>query len=338
MNCTRLHVQSIDAASALARLVLPTPGTSSIRRWPSATSRQTSASSMTSGLPWMTCSTLRVIRSNSVGERASGSVRGRPRAAPSLVWPRGPPGRGVGTASVGPPRSERPSRHYVPPTWVRSTTWWSRSTSAAPSWRPGSSAVDGEVLRRDEQPTDACRRRSAVRRACGAARRGARRGVDGASCRRVWRGLRRADDAGRRGGLAPQHPPVARVPAAASRRGAHRVADCGRQRREGARARRGVAGRGARASASYLGMVVSTGVGGGIVVDGRLLEGDSATPGTSATSSSSPRAGSACCGGRGCLEADCISGPSIKAITGRPPESASLETIERGRAARSAVR
>ena len=33
------------------------------------------------------------------------------------------------------------------------------------------------------------------------------------------------------------------------------------------------------------------------------------------------------CGGRGCLEA-LISGPSIKAITGRPPESASLETID----------
>ena len=37
VNCTRPNEQSIDAASALARLVLPTPGTSSISRWPSAT-------------------------------------------------------------------------------------------------------------------------------------------------------------------------------------------------------------------------------------------------------------------------------------------------------------
>ena len=32
VNWTRFHVQSIDAASALARLVLPTPGTSSIKQ------------------------------------------------------------------------------------------------------------------------------------------------------------------------------------------------------------------------------------------------------------------------------------------------------------------
>ena len=41
-------------------------------------------------------------------------------------------------------------------------------------------------------------------------------------------------------------------------------------------------------------MVVSTGVGGGIVLDGRLLDGDSATPATSAMSSSSPTADRAC--------------------------------------------
>ena len=41
VNCTRFHEQSMEAAMALARLVLPTPGTSSMRRWPSA-SRQIS--------------------------------------------------------------------------------------------------------------------------------------------------------------------------------------------------------------------------------------------------------------------------------------------------------
>ena len=53
MNCRRPKVPSIDAASALARLVLPTPGTSSMSRWPSET-RHSSTSSITSGLPWMT--------------------------------------------------------------------------------------------------------------------------------------------------------------------------------------------------------------------------------------------------------------------------------------------
>ena len=57
VNCRRPNVPSIDAARALARLVLPTPGTSSMRRWPWAT-RHRSTSSMTSGLPWMTRSML----------------------------------------------------------------------------------------------------------------------------------------------------------------------------------------------------------------------------------------------------------------------------------------
>ncbi len=84
----------------------------------------------------------------------------------------------------------------------------------------------------------------------------------------------------------------------------------------------------ARGARSYLGMVVSTGVGGGLVVDGRLLEGDSGNAGHIGHVVVEPEGRQCVCGGRGCLEA-LISGPSIKAITGRPPESASLETIER---------
>ena len=64
MNCTRFHVQSIEPASALARLVLPTPGTSSISRWPSA-SRHMTAMSMASRLPCTTRAMLVVIASNS---------------------------------------------------------------------------------------------------------------------------------------------------------------------------------------------------------------------------------------------------------------------------------
>src|SRR5438477_4610445 len=56
VNWMRRQVQSMLAASALARLVLPTPGTSSMRRWPSAT-RQTRPRRMASSLPWMTSPT-----------------------------------------------------------------------------------------------------------------------------------------------------------------------------------------------------------------------------------------------------------------------------------------
>ena len=52
VNCTRLTEQSIERASALASDVLPTPGTSSTSRWPSASS-VTSARRTTSGLPTM---------------------------------------------------------------------------------------------------------------------------------------------------------------------------------------------------------------------------------------------------------------------------------------------
>ena len=49
VNWMRRTVQSIDRASALASIVLPTPGTSSMSRWPSASST-VSASRTTSPL------------------------------------------------------------------------------------------------------------------------------------------------------------------------------------------------------------------------------------------------------------------------------------------------
>ena len=73
MNWTRFHVQSIDAASALARLVLPTPGTSSMSRWPSA-SRHMTASSIASFLPCTTRATLLVMASNSDAKVRVGAV------------------------------------------------------------------------------------------------------------------------------------------------------------------------------------------------------------------------------------------------------------------------
>ena len=61
MNWMRLTVQSMERASALASDVLPTPGTSSTSRWPSASS-VTSAMRTTSGLPTSTRSTFAAIR------------------------------------------------------------------------------------------------------------------------------------------------------------------------------------------------------------------------------------------------------------------------------------
>ena len=67
------------------------------------------------------------------------------------------------------------------------------------------------------------------------------------------------------------------------------------------------AGRGAQ---FMLGMVVSTGVGGGLVLDGAPYDGRTGNAGTSATSSSSPTAQPCTCGGRGCVET-IASGPNM---------------------------
>lgn len=72
-------------------------------------------------------------------------------------------------------------------------------------------------------------------------------------------------------------------------------------------------------------MVVSTGVGGGIVLDGRLLEGNAGHIGHVVVVPD----GRACrCGGRGCLEAE-ISGTAIAEVTGRPAAEAAPEVVAR---------
>ena len=78
--------------------------------------------------------------------------------------------------------------------------------------------------------------------------------------------------------------------------------------------------------ANFLAMVVSTGVGGGIVLDGRLLDGRLGNAGHIGHVVVEP-SGRACpCGGRGCLEAE-ASGTAIAAITGRPPREASAALV-----------
>jgi glucokinase len=79
---------------------------------------------------------------------------------------------------------------------------------------------------------------------------------------------------------------------------------------------------------NYVSMVVSTGIGGGIVLDGHLLNGAAGNAGHIGHVIVEP-AGRRCgCGARGCLEAE-ASGLAIAAVTGQPPATASLEVIER---------
>lgn len=77
---------------------------------------------------------------------------------------------------------------------------------------------------------------------------------------------------------------------------------------------------GAAGLSSYLTMVVSTGVGGGIVSGGRLLEGRLGNAGHIGHVVVVPDGRPCQCGGRGCLETY-ASGRAIAAETGRPPEA-----------------
>ena len=84
----------------------------------------------------------------------------------------------------------------------------------------------------------------------------------------------------------------------------------------------------ARGTASYLAMVVSTGVGGGVVLEGRLLGGDSGNAGHIGHLIVEPDGRACACGAVGCLEAE-ASGTAIAAITGRPPLEAPVEVRAR---------
>jgi glucokinase len=77
----------------------------------------------------------------------------------------------------------------------------------------------------------------------------------------------------------------------------------------------------ARGVDNYLAMVVSTGVGGGIVLDGRLLDGHDGNAGHIGHVVVEPEGRACVCGGRGCLEAE-ASGPAIAAATGHPAADA----------------
>jgi glucokinase len=95
----------------------------------------------------------------------------------------------------------------------------------------------------------------------------------------------------------------------------------------------------ARGVSSFCAMTVSSGVGGGIVLDGELLDGESGNAGHVGHIVVEPNGRRCTCGARGCLEAE-ASGIAIEAITGRPTTEPTYDIMQRsgrlvGRAAAS---
>ncbi len=84
----------------------------------------------------------------------------------------------------------------------------------------------------------------------------------------------------------------------------------------------------ARGHANFLAMVVSTGVGGGVVLDGRLLDGASGNAGHVGHVIVEPNGRRCACGAKGCLEAE-ASGTAIAQITGRPASEPSYDIMIR---------
>ena len=84
----------------------------------------------------------------------------------------------------------------------------------------------------------------------------------------------------------------------------------------------------AAAHRDFIALVVSTGVGGGIVLDGRLLDGAAGNAGHLGHVIVEPDGRTCACGAQGCLEAE-ASGTAIAARTGRPAAEAPPEERER---------
>jgi glucokinase len=84
----------------------------------------------------------------------------------------------------------------------------------------------------------------------------------------------------------------------------------------------------AQGRSNFMAMVVSTGVGGGIVLDGQLLDGATGNAGHIGHLIVEPNGRRCSCGARGCLEAE-ASGRAIEAITGRPPTEPTYDIMVR---------
>jgi glucokinase len=84
----------------------------------------------------------------------------------------------------------------------------------------------------------------------------------------------------------------------------------------------------AKGLSSYCVLTVSTGIGGGIVLDGELLDGASGNAAHVGHIIVEPNGRRCGCGARGCLEAE-ASGLAIEAITGRSPTEPTYEIMRR---------
>jgi glucokinase len=84
----------------------------------------------------------------------------------------------------------------------------------------------------------------------------------------------------------------------------------------------------ARNVGSFCAMTVSTGVSGGFVIDGELLDGATGNAGHIGHLIVEPGGRRCGCGARGCLEAE-ASGLAIEAITGRPPTEPTYDIMRR---------
>ena len=84
----------------------------------------------------------------------------------------------------------------------------------------------------------------------------------------------------------------------------------------------------AQGRSNFLAMVVSTGVGGGVVLNGQLLDGATGNAGHIGHMVVEPNGRRCPCGSRGCLEAE-ASGRAIESITGRSPTEPSYEIMQR---------
>lgn len=84
----------------------------------------------------------------------------------------------------------------------------------------------------------------------------------------------------------------------------------------------------AQGAPDFCAITVSTGVGGGIVLDGDLVDGASGNAGHVGHITVEPNGRRCGCGAQGCLEAE-ASGLAIEAITGRPPTEPTYEIMQR---------
>ena len=84
----------------------------------------------------------------------------------------------------------------------------------------------------------------------------------------------------------------------------------------------------AQGRSNFMAMVVAAGVGGGIVIDGQLLDGATGNAGHIGHVIVEPSGRRCTCGARGCLEAE-VSGPAIEAITGRSPTEPTYDIMVR---------